>query len=151
MSRLFEKNRRFFKLTEISNGVIVLGMENDTATTCCVSKQKAKCPCMSSCPLKTAMNAVGGKWKVPILCSLYQDGATRYNELKRKIGGITNTALASALKELEETGLVTRTQYPEMPVRVEYCLTPVCEDLLPPLAGLARWGAALDRQTAPRP
>jgi DNA-binding HxlR family transcriptional regulator len=86
------------------------------------------------------MRILGGKWKVPILCALHQDGATRYNELKRKIRGITNTMLASSLKELEEAGLISRQQFMEMPLRVEYSLTGAAGDLVPILVQLARWG-----------
>lgn len=102
---------------------------------------KNKCPCMAECPLEKALSVIGGKWKVPILCALNQDGSTRYNELKRKIAGITNTMLASSLKELEAAGLVSREQYLEMPVRVEYALTDQCHELIPILGQLARWGA----------
>jgi DNA-binding HxlR family transcriptional regulator len=86
------------------------------------------------------MRVIGGKWRVPIICALHQDGKTRFNELKRKMRGVTNTALTSALKELEECGLITRTQYQEMPVRVEYQITDSCKDLLPILGSLAQWG-----------
>ncbi|MDR2490113.1 MAG: helix-turn-helix transcriptional regulator [Spirochaetaceae bacterium] len=110
--------------------------ENACGTGC------SKCPCMGFCPLDNAMKLIGGKWKVAIICALHQDGTSRYNELKRKIRGITNTMLASALKELEDSGLVARKQYAEMPVRVEYSLTPSCDGLLPILAQLAQWGAA---------
>lgn len=103
-------------------------------------KACAKCPCMEFCPLENTMEIISGKWKVPILCALHQDGVTRYNELKRKIRGITNTMLSSSLKELEEAGLVIRKQYVEMPVRVEYSLTEACNDLLPILNQLAHWG-----------
>jgi DNA-binding HxlR family transcriptional regulator len=106
----------------------------------CDDKTCAKCPCLEYCPLDSAMRVIGGKWRVPIICALHQDGNTRFNELKRKIRGVTNTALAGALKELEECGLVVRTQYQEMPVRVEYHLTDSCEDLLPILGNLAKWG-----------
>jgi DNA-binding HxlR family transcriptional regulator len=106
----------------------------------CAEKVCSKCPCLEFCPLDAAMRLIGGKWKIPIICALHQDGITRYNELKRKIRGITNTMLASALKELEECGLVNRKQYMEMPVRVEYSLTPSCNELLPVLTGLAKWG-----------
>jgi DNA-binding HxlR family transcriptional regulator len=108
----------------------------------------AKCPCMDFCPLDNAMKLIGGKWKVSIICALHQDGTSRYNELRRKIRGITNTMLASALKELEDSGLITRKQYVEMPVRVEYSLTPDCADLLPILAQLAQWGAAIHQAEA---
>jgi DNA-binding HxlR family transcriptional regulator len=106
----------------------------------CAEKACSKCPCLDFCPLDRAMRVIGGKWKVPIVCALHQDGTTRYNELKRKIRGITNTALASALKELETCGLIARKQYTEMPLRVEYSLTSSCNDLLPILGELAKWG-----------
>jgi DNA-binding HxlR family transcriptional regulator len=108
----------------------------------CAEKSCSKCPCLDFCPLDNAMRLIGGKWKLPIICALHHDGTTRYNELKRKIRGVTNTMLASALKELEECGLVSRKQYIEMPVRVEYSLTPSCADLLPILGSLAKWGKA---------
>lgn len=98
------------------------------------------CPCMEHCPLSSAIDSIGGKWKILILCALHQDGTTRYNELKRKIAGITNTMLASSLKELERDGLVCRTQYLEMPVRVEYSTTDACAELIPILGQLAKWG-----------
>lgn len=103
---------------------------------------EAKCPCSQSCPLEFAMERIGGKWKIRILCALYQDGTTRYNELKRKVKGITNTMLASSLKELEQDGLICRTQYMEMPVRVEYNVTEECNSLIPILGQLAMWGSS---------
>lgn len=97
------------------------------------------CPCDSSCPLMHALNLIGGKWKIPIICALHSSGTIRYNELKRKISGITNTMLASSLKDLEDAGLVTRMQYMEIPPRVEYSLTDKCSELLPSLMLLASW------------
>jgi DNA-binding HxlR family transcriptional regulator len=98
---------------------------------------------MEQCPLESALHLIGGKWKIPILCALHQDGATRYNELKRKVRGITNTVLAGSLKELEEAGLVNRRQFAEIPVRVEYSLTGACTDLVPILNQLAHWGVRI--------
>ena len=100
-----------------------------------------KCPCMSACPLQTSLKIIGGKWKIPILCALCQDGPTRYNALRRKIDGITNTMLAASLRELETDGLVRRVQYMEMPVRVEYAPTEARAALVPILRQLAAWGA----------
>lgn len=100
-----------------------------------------RCPCQNKCPLEKALSLIGGKWKIPILCALYQDGPTRYNSLRRKLKEITNTMLASSLKELETDGLISRRQYTEMPVRVEYSLTDECKDLMPILERLAGWGA----------
>lgn len=100
-----------------------------------------ECPCMERCPLECVFDTIGGKWKVAILCSLTIDGPLRYNTLKRKISGITNTMLALSLKELADAGLVKRVQYPEMPVRVEYSTTSAVHDLAPILRQLGNWGA----------
>ena len=86
------------------------------------------------------MSLIKRKYKLGIIYCLMMNGPTRYNELKRKIRGITNTMLASSLKELEEDGLVLRTQYMEMPLRVEYETTDACAGLMPILRQLAGWG-----------
>lgn len=101
------------------------------------------CPCTTLCPLQKAMNAIGGKWKISILCSLANDGATRYNDLKRKMGGISNTMLAKSLKELEQDGLVKRSEFMEVPIRVEYEITDSVHSLIPILSELALWGNSL--------
>ena len=69
------------------------------------------CPCTDACVLQQVMNSIGGKWKLPILCSLTADGPTRYNDLLRKMRGISNTMLAKSLRELERDGLVERQEY----------------------------------------
>ena len=97
------------------------------------------CPCTETCPLKKISNALGGKWKLSILCSLNASGSIRYNDLKRKINGISNTMLAKSLKELEDNGLIKRTEYMEVPVRVEYETTDLTQSLIPILSELAKW------------
>ena len=97
------------------------------------------CPCNQTCPLQHAMEMIGGKWKLSILCSLIVDGSTRYNDLKRKMNGISNTMLAKSLKEMEEDRLVTRTEYLEVPIRVEYNVTEKATELGAILAQLAQW------------
>ena len=99
------------------------------------------CPCTEVCPLQRAMEMIGGKWKLAILCSLSVDGTVRYNDLKRKINGISNTMLAKSLQELEVDGLVRRTEYLEVPVRVEYEATDKVKELGPILVQLAQWAA----------
>ena len=100
------------------------------------------CPCMESCPLHYAMNIIGGKWKVQILCAVSNAGTIRYNALRAKLDGVSNTVLSSALKELEEDGLILRQAYPEVPVRVEYSPTDSCRTLLPILEQLSDWAEA---------
>ena len=66
------------------------------------------CPCMEKCPLQHAMLLIGGKWKVQILCAVCNAGPIRYNALRGKLDGVSNTVLSSALKELERDGLIQR-------------------------------------------
>ena len=78
-----------------------------------------------------------------ILCSLHNSGPTRYNQLKRSLDGVSNTVLAGALRELEADGLVTRAEYLEVPVRVEYEITRRCQPLIPILEALGDWSMGL--------
>ena len=80
--------------------------------------------------------------KVQILCSVANAGTIRYNALRAKLDGISNTVLSAALRELEGDGLVRRQAYPEVPVRVEYSATERCIRLLPVLESLSDWAEA---------
>lgn len=97
------------------------------------------CPCLERCPLHDALSLLGGKWKGQILCALSHDGPLRYNALRRRMDGVSNTVLAQALRELEQAGLVDRREYLEVPVRVEYSVTPAGADLIPLLDRLGDW------------
>ena len=97
------------------------------------------CPCTDACVLQQVMNSIGGKWKLPILCSLTANGPSRYNDLLRNVHGISNTMLSKTLKELEESGLVRRAEYLEVPVRVEYEITARARSLQPILVQLIQW------------
>ena len=97
------------------------------------------CPCSETCALQGALGSLGGKWKLPILCSLLANGDSRYNELLRNIRGISNTMLSKTLKEMEDDGLVVRAEYLEVPVRVEYGLTEKARKLQPILAQFIQW------------
>ena len=104
---------------------------------------KSICPCITPCPLQKGMDILGGKWKMAILCSLSAECPTRYNELRRHIGNISNTILAKSLKELEDAGLIARKEYLEIPVRVKYTIADATQKLLPILAQVAGWAASL--------
>ena len=108
--------------------------------------QAHNCPCSPACVLQEALNTIGGKWKLPILCSLLANGTSRYNELLKNTRGISNTMLSKTLKELEDDGLVARSEYLEVPVRVEYELTDKARRLRPILTDLIQWALA-DRET----
>lgn len=101
--------------------------------------QDAACPCTDPCPIAQALSAIGGKWKLRILCTLSVDGTQRFNDILKKTKGITNAMLASSLKEMEADGIINRVQYAEIPPRVEYSLTQHGRDLWPILHRLAHW------------
>lgn len=100
------------------------------------------CPCAEACYLQAALSAIGGKWKLPILCSLTANGASRYNDLLRNVRGVSNTMLSKTLHEMENDGLIRRTEYLEVPVRVEYELTEKAQKLQPILQQLIQWQAS---------
>ena len=104
------------------------------------------CPCMAQCPLNRALKLIGGKWKMQILCSLHNNGPTRYNQLKRTLDGVSNTVLAGALRELEADGLVVRREFLEVPVRVEYDIAEQSRSLIPILDQLGRWCDSLSAE-----
>lgn len=101
--------------------------------------QRHDCPCAQQCALQKALESIGGKWKLPILCSLTANGTSRYNELLHNVRGISNTMLSQTLKELERDGMVQRSEYLEVPVRVEYALSEKSLKLQPVLLQLIQW------------
>jgi len=77
---------------------------------------------VSGCSVEEAMRIIGGRWRL-LLVSYLLDGSKRFNELRRDMPEISQRVLTAELRALEEAGLVTRTVYPEVPPRVEYCLS----------------------------
>ncbi|MCJ1882547.1 winged helix-turn-helix transcriptional regulator [Pseudomonas nitroreducens] len=77
---------------------------------------------VSGCSVEEAMRVIGGRWRL-LLVSYLLDGSKRFNELRRDMPEISQRVLTAELRALEEAGLVTRTVYPEVPPRVEYCLS----------------------------
>ena len=82
---------------------------------------------------------IGDKWSALVIASLASRGATRYNELHRRVDGISQRMLTLTLRGLEQDGLISREQFPTVPVRVEYRLTNLGESLLPPLRAMLEW------------
>jgi DNA-binding HxlR family transcriptional regulator len=91
------------------------------------------------CPVSPFSDLVGGRWKLGILYSLDHDGKARFNELVQRLGTITPTTLTRQLRELERDGFVKRTQYNEIPPRVEYEATDLLNTLVPVLDTIAEW------------
>ena len=90
------------------------------------------------CPIRNVVAQIGDKWSMLILFALV-DGADRFNALKFRIKGISQRMLTQTLRDLEREGFVTRTVFPEVPVRVEYQLTDMGESLVKPLYQLVAW------------
>lgn len=84
---------------------------------------------------------IGDKWSVLIVMML-GNGPQRFNALKRSIGGISQRMLSLTLRGLERDGLVTRTQFPTIPPRVDYELTPLGRSLRTPVEALGHWAHA---------
>ena len=94
-----------------------------------------------ACSMTYALNLVGGRWKLAILCKLYKR-TLRFGELKKTLYPITDRMLTLQLRELEQDGLVTRAVFAEVPPRVEYTLTASAQALSPIWKGLEVWGNA---------
>lgn len=90
------------------------------------------------CPYVTAQQLLAGKWAILILQKL-SEGTLRFKELQRQID-ITQATLTNQLKALEAEGLIHREVFPEVPLRVEYSLTPIGEQFRPVLESIERWG-----------
>lgn len=88
--------------------------------------------------MRLVLEQITNKWSVLILNVLCTN-PSRFNAIKRCLGGITHKALADALKRLERNGLVKRTVLDTMPVGVEYSLTALGRSLQQPIAGLYDW------------
>jgi DNA-binding HxlR family transcriptional regulator len=93
-----------------------------------------------TCGLDATLRVIAGKWKPLILYFLAQDGPTRYGKLRRAIRDVSDKMLIQQLKELEGDGLVKRTDYKEIPPRVDYSLTPLGRSLAEALVPLCAWG-----------
>ena len=78
----------------------------------------------ANCPSRIVLDHVTSRWGTLILLVLL-DGTHRFSELARTIGGVSEKMLAQTLQTLEADGLLTRTVYPTIPPKVEYCLTPL--------------------------
>ena len=93
-----------------------------------------------TCGLDATLRVIAGKWKPLILYFLAQGGPYRYGELRRAVRDVSDKMLIQQLKELEADGLVKRTDYKEIPPRVDYSLTPLGRSLAEALVPLCSWG-----------
>ena len=96
---------------------------------------------LPACPVETTLALIGDKWKVLILRDLLP-GTKRFGELKKSVGNVSQKVLTAQLRTMEESGLVNRKVYAEVPPRVEYSLTELGKSLKPILDSMRAWGEA---------
>lgn len=101
---------------------------------------KFTCMRLEECPVKAAIDVIGGKWKPLILFAL-KDGVLRFEELKRRVPGSSQKVLTEQLRQLEASAIVRRSILPGAQPHTEYRLSPYGETLRPALLALAEWGA----------
>lgn len=91
------------------------------------------------CPVRDIIARISDKWTLLSIYALGGYGTLRFNELKFKIGDVSQRMLTVTLRNLEADGLVKRTIYPEVPPRVEYQLTALGWSLVNQLTLLTDW------------
>lgn len=94
---------------------------------------------LPACPVETTLTLISDKWKVLILRDLLS-GTKRFGELRKSIGHVSQKVLTAQLRQMEQSGLVNRKVYAEVPPKVEYSLTDVGYSLKPILDAMWTWG-----------
>ena len=102
---------------------------------------------LPACPVETTLSLIGDTWKVLILRDL-MPGTKRFGELKKSIGSVSQKVLTAQLRAMEDSGLVHREVYAEVPPRVEYSLTALGRSLQPILTAMQQWGDDYKRRQA---
>ncbi len=100
---------------------------------------------LPACPVETTLTLISDKWKILILRDL-GFGTKRFGELKKSINGISQKVLTSNLRQMEESGLVSRKVYAQVPPKVEYSLTELGGSLEPVIKALEVWGVAYKKK-----
>ena len=95
---------------------------------------------LPKCPVETTLKLLSSKWKVLIIRDLLA-GTKRFGELKKALKTITQKVLTSNLRDMEDTGLVKRKVYSQIPPKVEYTLTDIGYSLAGILDSMADWGS----------
>ena len=95
------------------------------------------------CPLTVTQNVIAGRWKVVILWHISESKIIRFNELLKKLPGISKGVLTRQLRELEDDMIIHREVYKVVPPRVEYSLTEQGKKFMPVLDAMKIWGKDL--------
>lgn len=104
-----------------------------------MAKKLEKNSIIEICPVRNVVARFGNKWAFLLILVLNEKGSTRFNQLGKLIPDISTKMLSGTLQVLEADGLVVRTVFPEVPIRVEYKLSEVGESLVPIIQQLTDW------------
>lgn len=94
---------------------------------------------LPACPVEITLMLISDRWKVLIIRDLL-DGTKRFGEIKKSVGNVSQKVLTANLRSMEDSGLLTRKVYAEVPSRVEYTLTETGYSLKPILDAMVKWG-----------
>jgi DNA-binding HxlR family transcriptional regulator len=97
-----------------------------------------------ACPVETAIEIIGGRWKVLILQELFA-GTQRFSQLHRALTGVSHRTLTQQLRELEAHGILRRKIHRQVPPKVEYSLTPLGATLRPVISVMHDWAEEYSR------
>ena len=109
------------------------------------STSQSTAPNLPACPVETTLTLISDKWKVLILRDLLT-GTKRFGELRKSIGTVSQKVLTSQLRQMKESGRLTRKVYAEVPPRVEYTLTELGYSLKPIMDAMWAWGENYKKQ-----
>lgn len=104
-----------------------------------MAKNLEKYSIIEICPIRNVVSRFGNKWSFLIILLLSENGSTRFGQLGKLIPDISTKVLSNTLRVLEADGLLKRTVFPEVPVRVEYELTDTGRSLVPIILSLTEW------------
>src|SRR5579872_4728220 len=105
------------------------------------SKSEKLTPGTAAQGVENALKILEGRWKLVILFHLFGGKVLRFSDLERAIPAISQKMLIQQLRRMEADGIVQRTDYPQVPPKVEYRLTPWGQKLCPALDALLKWAA----------
>ena len=104
-----------------------------------MTKKEEKKSIIEICPIRNVIARFGNKWALLVIYILNENGSIRFNQLARQIPDISTKVLSNTLHILEADGLVKRTVFPKVPIRVEYELTETGRNLVPIIISLTEW------------
>jgi len=103
---------------------------------------------LPSCPVQVTLSLMDNKWKALIIGEILFEGTQRFSELRRALPGISQKMLTQNLRAMEESGIINRKIFAEIPPRVEYSLTDLGCSLRPIIDAMMKWGEEYRAKTA---